>query len=81
MFRVLMKVTSPVGVISGNCSGDIDTFDKAISRRDEIQEILRNCDLFTMFSDEDPNIEITLSNGIIKNSIFIFEIVEILKSS
>ena len=70
MFHVFAKVTTPVGVFTGYASSDLDSAEQANGERDGIQEMLRNCDSFTFFSDSDPGSEITLGRTVIDTSVF-----------
>jgi len=74
-YQVHLKVSSPVGIFTGFASGDLPTQDDAIIERNNIQENLRNCDLFTFFSDTQPGTEITLNKLVITNSVFEFTII------
>ena len=69
-FQVYAKVSTPQGVFTGFASGDIDDFDQACGERDGIQEMLRNCDCFTFFSDTTPGCEISLYRDVIQSSVF-----------
>ena len=73
-YQVHLKVSSPVGVFTGFASGDLPAHDDAINERNGIQENLRNCDLFTFFSDSQPGTEITLNKMVINSSVFEFTI-------
>jgi hypothetical protein len=69
IYQVYAKIYTPVGVFTGS-AGDFDTEEEAFTERDNIQELLRDCDLFTIFSDEDPGTEITVNKTTIQNSVF-----------
>jgi len=72
---VYLKVSSPVGIFTGFASEDFSTQDDAIIERNNIQEKLRSCDLFTFFSDTNLGTEITLNKSVILNSVFEFSII------
>lgn len=73
MYNILLTVVSPVGKFEGYGALEIDSYEKATRVRDELQQVLRSCDLFTMFALDSKDREITLSSGIVKNSVFIFD--------
>jgi len=80
-FQVYAKVSTPVGIFTGFCSGDIPSFEEASNERDGIQEMLRNCDSFTFFSDVQPGTDITLSRTVIDTSVFELTVVHGLRDA
>jgi hypothetical protein len=80
-YQVLAKVTTPVGVFTGFASGDIPNFDDAVTERDGIQEMLRDCDAFTFFSIAEPGTEITVLRNCILDSVFELSIVHGLRDA
>jgi hypothetical protein len=73
---VMVVVASPVGVFNGFASEDFPTPQEAEAKRCELQEMLRSCDTMTIVDAHDTTAEITLTAGVIKNSVFQFKIAE-----
>lgn len=69
-FQVYVHVFTPVGEFSGFASPDIPTFEDADEERNKLQDLLRNCDSFTFFSDQEPGTDVTLSRAVIDTSVF-----------
>ncbi len=70
VFQVYATVTTPVGVFTGFVSADLPSFDEACQERDRIQNMLRDCDSFTFFSDQTPGSEFTMLHALINTSMF-----------
>lgn len=79
MFRIYVHAYTPVGEFSGFASDEIAELEQALLNRDDLQEILRNCDSFTLLGAHDGYVEITLATEVIKNSVFKFFIKEVLE--
>jgi hypothetical protein len=73
-FQVYAEISTPVGKFTGYASDYIPDFDEACNERNRIQELLRNCDSFTIFSDTQIGTEITLSRTVIDTSVFEFSV-------
>ena len=73
-FRVFTTAVTPVGTFKGYASVDKPTVEEAATLRDEIQQLLRQCDMLTLFQEDGT--EITLTEQVNNHSAFIFEIQE-----
>lgn len=69
-FQVYVHAFTPVGEFTGFASLDIPTVEDANEERDKLQDILRNCDQFTFFSDREEGADITLGRTVIEQSVF-----------
>jgi hypothetical protein len=75
-YLVHVHVYSKVGEFEGSATGLFSSSKEAAEERDNIQELLRSCDSFTIVSNRE-DAEITLSRGVIENSVFKWQIVSL----
>lgn len=68
-FQVYLHAYTPVGEFTGFASPDIPTFEEADEERNKLQDVLRNCDQFTFFSDVEAGTDITLGRTVIDRSV------------
>lgn len=80
MYQVYTKIHTPVGTFTGYATGDLPSNEDACKARDKLQNLLRSCDSFTIFSDVQPGTEYTISEAVIKNSVFEFTVVNGLRN-
>ena len=69
-FQVFAIVNTPVGIFTGFASAVFETHEEAYDELSAIQELLRNCDSFTFFSNINPGAEFTIGRTAIDNSVF-----------
>lgn len=69
-FQVFATVNTPVGIFTGFASDIFPTHEEAYNELNSIQEMLRNCDSFTFFSNINLGAEFTISRTTIDNSVF-----------
>ena len=77
-YKVHLKLNTPVGIFTGFVSGELPSFEEAVSERDHVQEQLKDLNLgvFTFFSDVQLGTEITLTHNMIVSSVFEFTIMD-----
>ena len=80
-YEVFLHVHTPVGEFTGFASEDFPTIDEAYNKMNDLQEMIRDCDCFTFASDKSPGTEITLAREVITNSVFVFSVVQGLKTA
>ena len=69
-FQVFATVNTPVGIFTGFASDFFTTHEEAYAELSSIQEMLRNCDSFTFFSNVNLGAEFTIGRTAIDNSVF-----------
>jgi hypothetical protein len=74
IYQIYTTVHTPVGIFTGS-AGIYYSEEEAFKERDGIQELLRDCDSFTIFSDDEPGTQITLTRELILNSVFALTVI------